>query len=210
MNHIPPYLFLSRADDDDIRELGKPDFCSVLVHLMLSNANHFTSLFCRERFRIVLKCVRHVRHAFSPPPYSTNHILSLWRCHCFRRCDVDDSEDATRKCNFAFLLSFVDYSRSFVLKTVLLTSLNSIRMNALEITTKKKYKFVYVRLGRPHKWKIDDLTSLIWWEWLRNAQKRKTHVQSVQNYFFSLSNLWLFCRRLSVWLLEWNSSLQWS
>jgi len=105
------------------------------------------------------------------PPYSTNHILSLWRC--FRRCDVDDSEDVTRKCNFAFLLSFVDYSKSFVLKTVLLTSLNSIRMNGLGITRKKKYKFVYVRLGRPHKWKIDDLTSLIWWEWLRNAQKSK-------------------------------------
>lgn len=58
-----------------------------------------------------------------------------------------------------------------------------------------------MRLGRPHKWKIDDLTSLIWWEWLRNAQKRKINVQSVQNYYFSLSNLWLFCRRLSVWLL---------
>lgn len=133
------------------------------------------------------------------PPYSTNHILSFWRC--FRRCDVDDSEDVTRKCNFAFLLSFVDYSKSFVLKTVLLTSLNSIRMNGLGITRKKKYKFVYVRLGRPHKWKIDDLTSLIWWEWLRNAQKRKIHVQSVQNYYFSLWNLWLCCCRLSVWLL---------
>lgn len=32
-------------------------------------------------------------------------------------------------------------------------------------------------------------------------RKEKTHMQSVQNYYFSLSNLWLFCRRLSVWRL---------
>ena len=39
VNHIPPYLFLSREDDDDVRDIGKHDFCSVLLHPMLSNAN---------------------------------------------------------------------------------------------------------------------------------------------------------------------------
>ena len=37
MCHVLPYLLLSRVDDDDVRDIGKPDFCSVL--LMLSNAN---------------------------------------------------------------------------------------------------------------------------------------------------------------------------
>ena len=39
MNHIPPYLFLSREDDDDVRDIGKHDFRSVVLHPMLSNAN---------------------------------------------------------------------------------------------------------------------------------------------------------------------------
>ena len=39
MNHIPPYLFLSREDDDDVRDIGKHDFRSVALHPMLSNAN---------------------------------------------------------------------------------------------------------------------------------------------------------------------------
>ena len=40
MNHIPPYLFLSREDDDDdVRDIGKYDLRSVLLHPMLSNAN---------------------------------------------------------------------------------------------------------------------------------------------------------------------------
>jgi len=32
MNDIPPSLFLSREDDDDVRDIGKHDFCSVLPH----------------------------------------------------------------------------------------------------------------------------------------------------------------------------------
>ena len=39
MNHVSPYLFLSREDDDDVREIGKRDFRSVLLHPMISNAN---------------------------------------------------------------------------------------------------------------------------------------------------------------------------
>ena len=39
MNHIPPYLFRSREDDDDVRDMGKHDFRSVLLLPMLSNAN---------------------------------------------------------------------------------------------------------------------------------------------------------------------------
>ena len=39
---IPPYLFLSREDDDDdVRAIGKHDFRSVLCHSLLSNANRF-------------------------------------------------------------------------------------------------------------------------------------------------------------------------
>ena len=40
MNHIPPYLFRSRKDDGGARGIGKHDFRSVLLHLMLSNAKH--------------------------------------------------------------------------------------------------------------------------------------------------------------------------
>ena len=39
MNHIPPYLVLSREDDDDVTDLGKHDFHSVLLQPMLSSAN---------------------------------------------------------------------------------------------------------------------------------------------------------------------------
>ena len=37
--HISPHLFLSRENDDDVRDIGKHDFRSVLLHPMLSNAN---------------------------------------------------------------------------------------------------------------------------------------------------------------------------
>ena len=32
MNHILPYLFLSREHDDDVRDIGKHDIRSVLFH----------------------------------------------------------------------------------------------------------------------------------------------------------------------------------
>ena len=38
MNHIPPYLFLSREDDDVVTDIGKHDFRSVLLHPMFHNA----------------------------------------------------------------------------------------------------------------------------------------------------------------------------
>ena len=40
MNHIPPYLFRSREDDDDVRGIGKHDFRSVELHPLLSHAIH--------------------------------------------------------------------------------------------------------------------------------------------------------------------------
>ena len=39
MNHIPPCLFLSREDDDELRDLGKHDCLSVLLQPVLFNAN---------------------------------------------------------------------------------------------------------------------------------------------------------------------------
>ena len=33
--HIPPYLFLSREDEDDVRDIGKHDFRSVLLLYLL-------------------------------------------------------------------------------------------------------------------------------------------------------------------------------
>lgn len=39
MNHIPPHLFLSREDNDELRDLGKHDCLSVLLQPMLFNAN---------------------------------------------------------------------------------------------------------------------------------------------------------------------------
>ena len=43
VSHIPPYVFLSREDDDDVRDFGKHDFRSVLLRAMLSNANSLTT-----------------------------------------------------------------------------------------------------------------------------------------------------------------------
>ena len=37
--YLPPYLFLPREDDDEVTDIGKHDFGSVLLHPMLSNAN---------------------------------------------------------------------------------------------------------------------------------------------------------------------------
>ena len=37
--HIPPYLYLLRDDDNDVRDIGKHDFRSVLLHPMLADAN---------------------------------------------------------------------------------------------------------------------------------------------------------------------------
>ena len=39
INHNLPYLFLSREDNHDIRDIGKHDFHSVLFQPVLSNAN---------------------------------------------------------------------------------------------------------------------------------------------------------------------------
>ena len=46
LQHVPPYLFLSREDDDDVRDIGKHDFRSVLLHPMLSNANRLRGTDC--------------------------------------------------------------------------------------------------------------------------------------------------------------------
>ena len=40
--HILPRLFLSRGDDDDVRDIGKHDFRSVLLHAVLSNTTRRT------------------------------------------------------------------------------------------------------------------------------------------------------------------------
>ena len=45
MNHIPPYLFLSRDDDDDVRDIGKQDFRSVLLQPMLCNVSRVEAHF---------------------------------------------------------------------------------------------------------------------------------------------------------------------
>jgi len=151
MNHIPPYLFLSRADDDDIRELGKHDFCSVLVHPMLSNANHFTSLFCRELFRIFLKCVRHVWHAF--PPLLIRPITFL---ACGAVIAFVDGTSTTAKTSPENVTSL---SSVIIPRLFQVVCLENFFANLFEFNSyqrfgdyrKKKYKFVYVRLGRPHK-----------------------------------------------------------
>ena len=39
MSHIRPYLFSSPEAEDDVRDIGKNDFPSVLLQPMLSNAN---------------------------------------------------------------------------------------------------------------------------------------------------------------------------
>ena len=42
--NMPPYLFLSREDDDGVRGMGKHGFRSVPLHPMLSNANRIFRL----------------------------------------------------------------------------------------------------------------------------------------------------------------------
>ena len=37
--HILLYLFPSQEEDNDVRDIGKQDFRSVLPHLLLSNGN---------------------------------------------------------------------------------------------------------------------------------------------------------------------------
>ena len=39
MKHILPCLFLSRENDNDVRDIGKHDVRSVLLHPVLFNAN---------------------------------------------------------------------------------------------------------------------------------------------------------------------------
>ena len=43
---VSPYLFLSRADDDDVRDIGKHDFRSILLHSMLSYDNSLRGTDC--------------------------------------------------------------------------------------------------------------------------------------------------------------------
>ena len=46
--HSPyPAIFLSREDEDGVREIRKEDFCSILLHPMLSNA---TPMLTRPEF----------------------------------------------------------------------------------------------------------------------------------------------------------------
>ena len=47
MNHISPYLFLSRedADDNDVRDIRKRDFRSVLLQPMSYNAGRVEAHF---------------------------------------------------------------------------------------------------------------------------------------------------------------------
>ena len=40
-SHIPPYVFMSPEDEDDVRNVGKHDFPSVPLHPLLSNAHPF-------------------------------------------------------------------------------------------------------------------------------------------------------------------------
>ena len=74
----PPSLFLSREDDDDVRDIGKQDFCSVLPHPFVSNALCYllvTSLF--QEFR----SVHHID--YSSMPQASNkprfHLNPLFR-----------------------------------------------------------------------------------------------------------------------------------
>ena len=64
-HHIPPYLLLSQEDDHDVREIGKHDFRSVLLHPMLSNANPSK---LNHRFKREIRAVKAIRY----PPDSTS------------------------------------------------------------------------------------------------------------------------------------------
>ena len=68
--HIPPYLFLSREDDDDLRDIKKHDLCSVQLHPMLSNANR------GRHFKIQVHSIRANRTNLFSFPIS-DHVMLL-------------------------------------------------------------------------------------------------------------------------------------
>ena len=57
-HHIPPYLLLSQEDDHDVRDIGKHDFRSVLLHPMLSKANPSK---LHHRFKREIRAVKAIK-----------------------------------------------------------------------------------------------------------------------------------------------------
>ena len=64
MNHIPPYLFLSPEDNDDVRDIGRHDFRSILLYHMFTSANRMCTLadptLNQVLFLAVRKLLRHL------------------------------------------------------------------------------------------------------------------------------------------------------
>lgn len=54
MNQIPPYLFLSRKDDEDTRDLGKHDFRSVLLQPTLFHHKKMLSVKGQSTHKIIV------------------------------------------------------------------------------------------------------------------------------------------------------------
>ena len=94
-----------------------------------------------------------------------------------RKHDVDGSENVIWKCNFAFLQSFLNYSKSLRLQNVFFrekkTKLNICHHMVTSSTQLQNRSFHVAERTR---------TSA-------KCQKLKMHVQSVRNYCFSLSNM---------------------
>ena len=95
--------------------------------------------------------------------------------------DVDNSENVIWKCNFGFLQSFRNYSSHYAFKMF------SKKKRFSGKNTNVNILLSYVHVA--HNCKTRHFTSWKEREGLQNVKRWKMHVQSVQKYCFSLSNM---------------------
>ena len=105
-----------------------------------------------------------------------------------RKHDVDGSENVIWKCNFAFLQSFLNYSKSLRLKKGVLT-IWELNWNQRFGVKKTKLNICYRMVTsstqlQNRSFHVAERTTTS-----AKCQKLKMHVQSVRNYCFSLSNM---------------------
>ena len=100
------------------------------------------------------------------------------------RDNEDDTEKVSCKCKFAFRQTFLEYFKSF---KKCFSNYSRIKLAIRRVQAKNR-KFVAKSARRPRNCKTCQFTKLIGREQLRNVPKNKehSHVQSVQNYCFSL------------------------
>ena len=107
------------------------------------------------------------------------HLVSIWSSFLFSifrvrvrlsKHDGADNENIIWKCNFPFLQSFLNYSKSSRLQNVFQLSWNQIGTSAWEMN-RRSWAFIIICSRRPHNWKTGHLK--LWKEQAR-LRKKKT------------------------------------